>query len=191
MRIDRRAPARGVHHVALLSSDVERTVRFYQDLLEFPLTELFENRDYQGRRTSSSTSATATRSPSSTFPASTSAPTPRCSAGCTTSRSRSSPSAGSTSRPSSTPPASHYAAHRRIVDVLPGPDGDRLELITDPLGEMYGHDGRLSGAEPIGPHPGAHVDSFDPSARSSTDRASDYGSEGWGFESSRGAPVCN
>ena len=40
--------ARGLHHVALLSSDVERTVRFYQDVLEFPLTEIFENRDYQG-----------------------------------------------------------------------------------------------------------------------------------------------
>jgi hypothetical protein len=40
--------ARGVHHVALLSSDVERTVRFYQDLLGFPLTEMFENRDYEG-----------------------------------------------------------------------------------------------------------------------------------------------
>lgn len=40
--------ARGVHHVALLSADVERTVRFYQDLLEFPLTEMFENRDYRG-----------------------------------------------------------------------------------------------------------------------------------------------
>lgn len=40
--------ARGVHHVALLSSDVERTVRFYQELLEFPLTEIFENRDYKG-----------------------------------------------------------------------------------------------------------------------------------------------
>lgn len=40
--------ARGVHHVALLSSDVERTIRFYQDLLEFPLTEVFENRDYRG-----------------------------------------------------------------------------------------------------------------------------------------------
>jgi catechol 2,3-dioxygenase-like lactoylglutathione lyase family enzyme len=40
--------ARGVHHVALISSDVERTVRFYQDLLEFPLTDMFENRDYQG-----------------------------------------------------------------------------------------------------------------------------------------------
>jgi catechol 2,3-dioxygenase-like lactoylglutathione lyase family enzyme len=40
--------ARGVHHLALLSSDVERTIAFYQDLLEFPLTDLFENRDYQG-----------------------------------------------------------------------------------------------------------------------------------------------
>jgi catechol 2,3-dioxygenase-like lactoylglutathione lyase family enzyme len=40
--------ARGVHHVALLSHDVERTIRFYQDLLGFPLTDLFENRDYSG-----------------------------------------------------------------------------------------------------------------------------------------------
>jgi catechol 2,3-dioxygenase-like lactoylglutathione lyase family enzyme len=40
--------ARGLHHLALLSSDVEQTINFYQGLLEFPLTELFENRDYQG-----------------------------------------------------------------------------------------------------------------------------------------------
>src|SRR5881227_54776 len=40
--------ARGVHHVALISSNVERTVEFYQDLLEFPLTQMFENRDYGG-----------------------------------------------------------------------------------------------------------------------------------------------
>ncbi|MER7364354.1 VOC family protein [Nonomuraea wenchangensis] len=40
--------ARGLHHVALLSSDVERTIHFYQDLLEFPLTEIIENRDYKG-----------------------------------------------------------------------------------------------------------------------------------------------
>ena len=36
--------ARGVHHVALVSSDVERTVRFYQDLLELirdPLGEMY------------------------------------------------------------------------------------------------------------------------------------------------------
>jgi catechol 2,3-dioxygenase-like lactoylglutathione lyase family enzyme len=40
--------ARGLHHTALISSDVERTIRFYQGLLGFPLTELIENRDYAG-----------------------------------------------------------------------------------------------------------------------------------------------
>jgi catechol 2,3-dioxygenase-like lactoylglutathione lyase family enzyme len=40
--------ARGVHHVALLCGNVERTVQFYQELLEFPLTDIFENRDYKG-----------------------------------------------------------------------------------------------------------------------------------------------
>ena len=40
--------ARGVHHVAVLCTDVEQTITFYQDLLEFPLTALFENRDYRG-----------------------------------------------------------------------------------------------------------------------------------------------
>jgi catechol 2,3-dioxygenase-like lactoylglutathione lyase family enzyme len=43
-----RSTARGVHHQALISSDVARTIDFYQGLLEFPLTELFENRDYVG-----------------------------------------------------------------------------------------------------------------------------------------------
>ena len=47
--------ARGVHHVALLSRDVERTIAFYQDLLEFPLTELFEIATTKALRTSSST----------------------------------------------------------------------------------------------------------------------------------------
>jgi glyoxylase I family protein len=40
--------ARGIHHAALICSDVERTIRFYQDLLGFPLVELTENRDYPG-----------------------------------------------------------------------------------------------------------------------------------------------
>jgi len=41
-------PGRGIHHAALICSDVERTIRFYQDLLGFPLVELVENRDYPG-----------------------------------------------------------------------------------------------------------------------------------------------
>ncbi|MSW42605.1 MAG: VOC family protein, partial [Actinobacteria bacterium] len=37
---------RGIHHAALICSDVERTIEFYQGLLGFPLVELVENRDY-------------------------------------------------------------------------------------------------------------------------------------------------
>ena len=39
---------RGIHHAALICSDPEATIRFYQDLLGFPLIELVENRDYPG-----------------------------------------------------------------------------------------------------------------------------------------------
>ena len=39
---------RGVHHVALICSDVERTIAFYQGLLGFPLVDVRENRDYPG-----------------------------------------------------------------------------------------------------------------------------------------------
>ena len=38
----------GVHHVAFICRDVEETVRFYQELLGFPLVEIVENRDYSG-----------------------------------------------------------------------------------------------------------------------------------------------
>ena len=49
LRADRPgSTARGLHHTALISSDVEATIRFYQDVLGFPLTELIENRDYPG-----------------------------------------------------------------------------------------------------------------------------------------------
>lgn len=42
------AVTHGVHHIALICHDVEETVRFYQELLGFPLVELVENRDYAG-----------------------------------------------------------------------------------------------------------------------------------------------
>jgi glyoxylase I family protein len=44
----RTTTGRGIHHAALICSDVERTIMFYQDLLGFPLVELVENRDYKG-----------------------------------------------------------------------------------------------------------------------------------------------
>jgi glyoxylase I family protein len=43
---ERPAPsARGVHHLALICSDIERTIEFYTQALGFPLVELFQNRD--------------------------------------------------------------------------------------------------------------------------------------------------
>jgi glyoxylase I family protein len=43
-----RSNGRGIHHAALICSDVEQTIAFYQGLLGFPLVELVENRDYPG-----------------------------------------------------------------------------------------------------------------------------------------------
>ena len=62
--------ARGIHHTALLSSDVERTIRFYQGVLEFPLTEIIENRNYEGSNHFFFDVGNGTWSPSSTSPAS-------------------------------------------------------------------------------------------------------------------------
>ena len=39
---------RGVHHVALISRDVETTVEWYKNVAGFPLTVMFENRDLAG-----------------------------------------------------------------------------------------------------------------------------------------------
>ena len=84
-----RSTARGVHHIALMCADVERTIRFYQGLLGFPLVEIFENRDYRGSTHLFFDIGSTTRWPSSTSPASTSARTPRCWVDCTTSPFRS------------------------------------------------------------------------------------------------------
>jgi len=40
--------ARGLHHFALLSSDVERTITFYQDLLEFPTRRTVREPGHRG-----------------------------------------------------------------------------------------------------------------------------------------------
>src|SRR5207237_10743962 len=37
--------ARGLHHLALICSDIEGTIKFYSQALGFPLVELFGNRE--------------------------------------------------------------------------------------------------------------------------------------------------
>ncbi len=81
--------------MALLCSDVERTVRFYQDLLEFPLTDIFENRDYKGSNHFFFDIGNGNLLAFFDFPGLDLGPYAEVLGGCTTSRSRWSPRRGS------------------------------------------------------------------------------------------------
>jgi catechol 2,3-dioxygenase-like lactoylglutathione lyase family enzyme len=130
--------ARGVHHLALLSSDVERTIAFYQDLLEFPLTDLFENRDYQGSTHFFFDIGHGNRLAYFDFPG-------------LDLREYSEVLGGFHHLAISVTPErwehlrekletagvdTHYESGASVY--FQGPDGERLELLKDPLGEMYG-----------------------------------------------------
>ena len=130
--------ARGLHHTALVSSDVETTIRFYQDVLGFPLTELIENRDYPGSSHFFFDIGNGNLLAFFDFPGLDVGPYRRSSAACTTARSRWSRRAG---RRSSTGWARRASSTRSTAGVsvyFRDPDGARIELIADPLGEMYG-----------------------------------------------------
>lgn len=130
--------ARGLHHVALLSSDVEQTVRFYQGLLGFPLTEIFENRDYRGSNHFFFDIGNGNLLAFFDFPGLDLGPYAEVLGGLH-------------HVAISVEPEQWRAAKQRLdeagVDYLQesgtsiyfkDPDGARVELIADPLGEMYG-----------------------------------------------------
>ena len=130
--------AGGVHHLALLSSDVERTIAFYQDLLEFPLTELFENRDYEGSTHFFFDIGNGNALAFFDFPGLDLGPYAEV--------------LGSMHHLAiSVTPEKQAHLRKKLDDAgveivfehessiyFMGPDGERLELLADPLGEMYG-----------------------------------------------------
>ena len=132
--------AQGVHHLALLSSDVERTIAFYQELLEFPMTELFENRDYQGSTHFFFDIGNGNLLAFFDFPGLDLGPYAEV--------------LGSMHHLAiSVAPDKQVHLRSKLEDAgikivfehetsiyFIGPDGERLELIADPLGEMYGAD---------------------------------------------------
>ena len=131
--------ARGVHHVALLCADVVRTIAFYQDLLEFPLVELFENRDYQGSTHFFFDIGLGNALAFFDLPGLDLGPYAEVLGGLHHLAISVAPERWSHLKAKLDAGGVPYAHVDGSSIYLSGPDGERLELISDPLGEMYGH----------------------------------------------------
>ncbi len=130
--------ARGVHHVALLSSDVETTIRFYQDVLEFPLTELFENRDYEGSTHFFFDIGNGNAIAFFDFPGLDLGDYAEVLGGLHHLAISVPPDRWATIKARLDDLSVEYAHIDGSSIYFRDPDGARLELISDPLGEMYG-----------------------------------------------------
>ena len=132
--------ARGLHHTALISSDVERTVRFYQDLLGFPLTELIENRDYPGSSHFFFDIGNQNLLAFFDFPGLDVGPYAEVLGGLHHLAISVEPSRWQEIVDRFDQAGVEYAIHSEVSVYFRDPDGARIELIADPLGEMYGNE---------------------------------------------------
>lgn len=130
--------ARGVHHVAVLCADVERTVQFYQGLLEFPLTEIFENRDYQGSNHFFFDIGNGNLLAFFDFPGLDLGPYAEVLGGLHHLAISVEPETWQRLHEKLTKAGVEFQEESGTSLYLRDPDGTRVELIADPLGEMYG-----------------------------------------------------
>ena len=130
--------ARGLHHTALISSDVERTVRFYQDVLEFPLTELIENRDYPGSSHFFFDIGNGNLLAFFDFPGLDVGPYAEVLGGLHHVAISVEPERWRRLVENLDRAGIEHVVHSEVSVYFRDPDGARLELIADPLGEMYG-----------------------------------------------------
>ncbi|MEU0515882.1 VOC family protein [Amycolatopsis sp. NPDC006125] len=131
--------ARGLHHTALISSDVERTVRFYQDVLEFPLTELIENRDYPGSSHFFFDIGNGNLLAFFDFPGLDVGPYAEVLGGLHHIAISVDPERWQRLVDKLAEAGVEHAVHSDVSVYFRDPDGARIELIADPLGEMYGN----------------------------------------------------
>jgi catechol 2,3-dioxygenase-like lactoylglutathione lyase family enzyme len=131
--------ARGLHHLALLSSDVEQTINFYQGLLEFPLTELFENRDYQGSTHFFFDIGNGNALAFFDFPGLGLGPYAEVLGGLQHLALSVDPDTWARLKDKLDAAGVPYQHMSGSSLYFADPDGVRLELISDPLGEMYGN----------------------------------------------------
>lgn len=133
-----RTSGRGVHHLALLSSDVERTIEFYQGVLEFPLTELFENRDYEGSTHFFFDIGNGNALAFFDFPGLDLGPYAELLGSLHHLAISVTPEQQTHLRSKLEQAGVEIVFDYESSIYFNGPDGERLELLADPLGEMYG-----------------------------------------------------
>ena len=131
-------PGRGIHHAALICSDVERTIAFYQDLLGFPLVELVENRDYPGSSHFFFDLGNQTLLGFFDFPGLDLGPYAEVLGGLHHIAISVEPSRWEhlKAKLEAAGVPTHHMSGASLY--FQGPDGERLEIISDPLKEMYG-----------------------------------------------------
>ena len=131
--------ARGLHHTALISSDVESTIRFYQDLLGFPLTELIDNRDYPGSSHFFFDIGNRNLLAYFDFPGLDVGPYAEVLGGLHHLAISVDPKRWAKIVTALTDAGVEHVVHSEVSVYFRDPDGARIELIADPLGEMYGN----------------------------------------------------
>lgn len=130
--------ARGLHHTALISSDVETTINFYQGLLGFPLTELIENRDYEGSSHFFFDIGNGNLLAFFDFPGLDVGPYKEVLGGLHHVAISVDPAHWEELVGRLTEAGVDHVVHSEVSVYFQDPDGARIELIADPLGEMYG-----------------------------------------------------
>ncbi|MFJ9761938.1 VOC family protein [Streptomyces sp. NPDC101149] len=130
--------ARGLHHTALISSDVERTIEFYQGVLDFPLTELIENRDYPGSSHFFFDLGNGNLLAFFDFPGLDVGPYAEILGGLHHVAISVGPERWRELVARLEQAGVEHAVHSGVSVYFRDPDGARIELIADPLGEMYG-----------------------------------------------------
>jgi catechol 2,3-dioxygenase-like lactoylglutathione lyase family enzyme len=129
---------RGIHHTALLASDVERTIAFYQDVLGFPLTELIENRDYPGSSHFFFDVGNGNAVAFFDLPGLDLGPYAEVLGGLHHLALSLTPEAWAAARARLDAAGVHYQEESGTSIYFADPDGARIELIADDLGYMYG-----------------------------------------------------
>jgi len=129
---------RGIHHTAVLSSDVERTINFYQGILEFPLTDIFENRDYKGSNHFFFDLGNGNLLAFFDFPGLGLGPYAEVLGGLHHIAISVEPDNWERLKKKLDDEGIPYLHESGTSIYFKDPDGTRVELISDPLGEMYG-----------------------------------------------------